>query len=122
MGKATMNATVATMIYTDGTRTVYAVYRCRVNALGTRREHVNLNARTTVEVGTVERFDRPGGGSEELRDYYRDLVIPYETPEFPAYSLGDARDRMERGWTLELVLSALKERQQRGSRMEACHV
>ena len=81
--------TIATMIYTDGTETLYGVYHCKLR--GRKKQYVDFNDGYTRQVGTVRKT---GPGWPD----YLAMARQFETPEHPAFSWTKKNDFMPLTW------------------------
>ena len=85
--------TAASMVFTNGTITVYGIYCMRLHE--GKKPWFDLNDPRTVELDKVTRTDKPGFYYPELAQYYLELARPYATPEAPAFSFGLPPAHME---------------------------
>jgi hypothetical protein len=77
----TRRVTFATMIRTDGTNTVYGVYRGDLQLSG--KPHIDLN-RNCIHVISIERMNQHWH-NEELAERYLEMTRPYATDAAPAF-------------------------------------
>ena len=84
--------TAVGMVYSDGQKSVYAVYRTMLHE--GKKPYWDMNDHRSVEVGRVTKTkdESPAWmcSREELGRFYYDMAAPFAAPEWPAFVFGHA--------------------------------